>query len=47
MEHAAGCLYLDEPYEVTRFSDAFQDAQTKALDPDESADFISEFAGAL
>lgn len=47
VEHAAGCLYVDDPDEVRRFSDAYEDAQARALNPDESAEFIDQLAGAF
>jgi Domain of unknown function (DUF5753) len=45
VEHAAGCLYLDDPAEVSRFSDACEDVCAKALSPDESIELIDSVAG--
>jgi len=47
VEHAAGCLYVDDPDDVSRFGDAYEDAQAKALNPDASAELIDQLAGAL
>ena len=47
VEHAAGCLYVDDPGEVRRFGDAYEDAQSKALNSDESAKLINQLAGAF
>ena len=47
VEHAAGCLYVDDPDEVRRFGDAYEDAQAKALNPDASAELIDQLAGAF
>ena len=46
VEHAAGCLYLDDPDEVGRFGDAYEDARARALSPDESVEFIRQVASA-
>jgi len=44
VEHAAGCLYVDDPQEVRRFADAYDDARAKALSPGESAELIGQLA---
>ena len=44
--HPAGYLYVDDSDEVTRFSEAYEDARDKALDPDASAQFIEQLARA-
>lgn len=47
VEHAAGCLYLDGSNDVRRFSEAYEDARDKALDPDESAELIDQIVKAF
>jgi transcriptional regulator with XRE-family HTH domain len=47
VEHAAGCLYVDDPDDVRRFGEAYEDARDKALDPDKSAELIDQIAKAF
>lgn len=46
IEHAAGCLYLDDPSDVRSFGDAYEDARAKALSADASAELIDDLARA-